>query len=153
VQEKLQRAPGRSGEWTGRVAHIYRLDISDDQEGAVTPEDREATRQAGARASRASRAAADVPEHIGDPAAAAHLAGLMRDTPSLGAQRSARRRTGTLGGSNRMLSARDVAAILAVPERSVRDKWREWGLQAYRIGKHLRWKERDVHAWIDRQTA
>ncbi|MGD0603122.1 MAG: helix-turn-helix domain-containing protein [Streptosporangiaceae bacterium] len=62
-------------------------------------------------------------------------------------------RTGTLGGSNRMLSARDVAAILAVPERTVRDRGREWGLQAYRIGKHLRWKERDVHAWIDRQTA
>jgi excisionase family DNA binding protein len=62
-------------------------------------------------------------------------------------------RTAALGGSNRMLSARDVAAILAVPERTVRDKWREWGLQAYRIGKHLRWKERDVHAWIDRQTA
>ncbi len=62
-------------------------------------------------------------------------------------------RTGTLGGSNRMLSARDVAAILAVPERTVRDKWREWGLPAYRIGKHLRWRERDVHAWIDRQAA
>jgi excisionase family DNA binding protein len=52
-----------------------------------------------------------------------------------------------------MLSARDVAAILAVPERTVRDKWREWGLPVYRIGKHLRWKERDVHAWTDRQTA
>ena len=34
-------------------------------------------------------------------------------------------RTGTLGGSNRMLSARDVAAILAIPGRTVRDKWRE----------------------------
>ena len=61
--------------------------------------------------------------------------------------------TGTLGGSNRMLSARDVAELLSVPERTVRDKWREWGLPAYRIGKHLRWKERDVHAWIDRQAA
>ncbi len=61
--------------------------------------------------------------------------------------------TGTLGGSNRMLSARDVAAILAVPERTVRDKWREWGLRAYRIGKHLRWRERDVYAWIERQAA
>jgi excisionase family DNA binding protein len=60
---------------------------------------------------------------------------------------------GTLGGSNRMLSARDVAAILSVPERTVRDKWREWGLQAYKIGKHLRWRERDVYAWIDRQAA
>jgi excisionase family DNA binding protein len=60
---------------------------------------------------------------------------------------------GTLGGSNRMLSSRDVAAILAVPERTVRDKWREWGLPAYRIGKHLRWRERDVYAWIERQSA
>ena len=60
---------------------------------------------------------------------------------------------GTLGGSNRMLSSRDVAAILAIPERTVRDKWREWGLPAYRIGKHLRWRERDVYAWIDRQAA
>jgi excisionase family DNA binding protein len=60
---------------------------------------------------------------------------------------------GTLGGSNRMLSSRDVAAILAVPERTVRDRWKEWGLPAYRIGKHLRWKERDVYAWIERQSA
>jgi hypothetical protein len=29
---------------------------------------------------------------------------------------------GTLGGSNRLLSARDVAAILGIPERTVRDK-------------------------------
>lgn len=62
-------------------------------------------------------------------------------------------RTGTLGGSNRMLSAREVAAILGIPERTVRDKWREWGLTAYRIGKHLRWRERDVYAWIDRNAA
>ncbi len=60
---------------------------------------------------------------------------------------------GTLGGSSRLLSARDVAAILGIPERTVRDKWREWRLPAYRIGRHLRWKERDVHAWIDRQAA
>ena len=59
---------------------------------------------------------------------------------------------GTLGGSNRLLSSRDVAAILAIPERTVRDRWKEWGLPAYRIGKHLRWKERDVYAWIERQS-
>jgi excisionase family DNA binding protein len=60
---------------------------------------------------------------------------------------------GTLGGSNRLLSSRDVAVILAIPERTVRDKWKEWGLPAYRIGKHLRWKERDVYAWIEHQSA
>ena len=52
-----------------------------------------------------------------------------------------------------MLSARDVDEMLAIPERTVRDKWREWELPAYRIGKHLRWRERDVLAWIDRQPA
>ena len=68
-------------------------------------------------------------------------------------RRGARPRTGTLGGSNRMLSAREVAAILSVPERTVREKWRDWELPAYRIGKHLRWKEREVYAWIDRHAA
>ena len=66
---------------------------------------------------------------------------------------TARPRAGTLGGSNRMLSAREVAAILSVPERTIREKWRDWELPAYRIGKHLRWKERDVYAWIDRHAA
>lgn len=68
-------------------------------------------------------------------------------------RKAARPRTGTLGGSNKMLSAREVAAILSVPERTIREKWRDWELPAYRIGKHLRWKERDVHAWIDRHAA
>jgi hypothetical protein len=103
----------------------------------MTPEDRDAIRRAGAQDARASRAAAGLPEQIEDPAAAAQLAALMRGESSLVAQRPAKPRAGTLGGSNRMLSARDVAAILAVPERTVRDRWREWGLQAYRIGKHL----------------
>jgi hypothetical protein len=39
-------------------------------------------------------------------------------------------RNGHLGGSNGLLSARDVAAILAVPERTVRETWREWELPA-----------------------
>jgi excisionase family DNA binding protein len=64
-----------------------------------------------------------------------------------------RPRIGTLGGSNKMLSAREVAAILSVPERTVREKWRDWELPAYRIGKHLRWKEREVYAWVDRHVA
>lgn len=62
-------------------------------------------------------------------------------------------RPGTLGGSNRLLSSREVAALLGVSERTVRDMWREWGLPAKRIGKQLRWRERDVHAWIERQAA
>ena len=76
-----------------------------------------------------------------------------RDAVSRRRDGGARPRAGTLGGSNRMLSAREVAAILSVPERTIREKWRDWELPAYRIGKHLRWKEREVHAWIDRHAA
>ena len=64
-----------------------------------------------------------------------------------------RRRAAPIGGSSRLLSAREVGALLGVPERTVRDRWRAWELPAYKIGKHLRWKERDVRAWIDRQNA
>ena len=74
------------------------------------------------------------------------------DNQPRGGQRTVPQK-GTLGGSNRLLSSCDVAAILAIPERTVRDKWKEWGFPAYRIGKHLRWKERDVYAWIERQSA
>jgi excisionase family DNA binding protein len=52
-----------------------------------------------------------------------------------------------------MLAAREVAEILSIPERTVREKWREWELPAYRIGKHLRWREREVYAWIERHAA
>src|SRR5271154_5663089 len=92
AQEKLKHAPARSEEWARRVARIYCLDISDDQEGAVTPEDREAIRRMGARDARASRAAAGLPKRIEDPVALAQLAGLMRDTPRLGVQRPAKPR-------------------------------------------------------------
>jgi excisionase family DNA binding protein len=75
------------------------------------------------------------------------------DAQPRGGEQRATPQKGTLGGSNPLLSSRDVAAILNVPERTVRDKWKDWGLPAYRIGKHLRWKERDVYAWIERQSA
>jgi excisionase family DNA binding protein len=60
---------------------------------------------------------------------------------------------GTLGGSSRLLTSREVAAIPGVPEGTVRAMWREWQLPAYRIGRQLRGRERDVHSWIGRQAA
>lgn len=55
----------------------------------------------------------------------------------------------------RMLTATQVAALLGgeISARTVRAYWRTWGLQAYRIGKHLRWKETDVQAWITSHPA
>lgn len=57
--------------------------------------------------------------------------------------------------SDRMLNAEQVAGLLGgdISARTVRAYWRTWGLQAYRVGKHLRWKERQVRAWIDNHPA
>ena len=51
-----------------------------------------------------------------------------------------------------MLSSTEVGELLGLPERTIRAQWKAWGLQAFRIGRALRWRERDVMAWIDRQA-
>jgi len=58
-------------------------------------------------------------------------------------------------GPGRMLTAGQVAALLGgdISARTVRAYWRAWGLQAYRVGKHLRWRETDVLRWIDKHPA
>jgi excisionase family DNA binding protein len=58
-----------------------------------------------------------------------------------------------LGGSNRLLTSAEVGELLGLPERTIRAEWKRWGLQAYRIGRAIRWRERDVHAWIDAHPA
>jgi excisionase family DNA binding protein len=58
-------------------------------------------------------------------------------------------------GPGRLLTAGQVAALLGgdISARTVRAYWRTWGLQAYRVGKHLRWRETDVLTWINNHPA
>jgi excisionase family DNA binding protein len=56
-----------------------------------------------------------------------------------------------IGGSNKLISLKDTAAMLDVPESSMYKNWRTWGLKAYRVGRSLKFRERDVEAWLDRQ--
>jgi excisionase family DNA binding protein len=58
-----------------------------------------------------------------------------------------------LGGSNKMVSPQELADRLGVSRDTVYDEWRAWGLTGYRFGKHLRFREREVDAWIDKQAA
>jgi excisionase family DNA binding protein len=60
---------------------------------------------------------------------------------------------GTLGGSNRLLNSREVGELLGLPERTIRAQWKEWGMKTYRVGRALRWRERDVCEWLERQEA
>lgn len=52
------------------------------------------------------------------------------------------------GGSNRLMTVQECAAYLNVPLRSLREYRIRWGLPAVRVGRHLRFRERDVEAWL-----
>jgi excisionase family DNA binding protein len=56
------------------------------------------------------------------------------------------------GGSNRLLTPDETAQLLSVSKRTLYACWREWGLPAYKVGKHLRFRERDVERWITQQA-
>ena len=58
-----------------------------------------------------------------------------------------------LGGSNRLLSVDELAAYLGVPKKTVYGCWRQWGLRGYRVGRHLRFRERHVEEWLRNQEA
>lgn len=62
-------------------------------------------------------------------------------------------REATRIGSSKLVSVRELADILGVPVGTVYHEWRAWDLPAYRVGKHLRFREREIEAWIDRQAA
>ncbi|KUN49970.1 DNA-binding protein [Streptomyces olivochromogenes] len=63
------------------------------------------------------------------------------------------RRTGgalTAGGSNRLLTPEEVAVWLRVSEITVKNKYRAWGLKPQKVGRLLRFRERDVVTYLDR---
>ena len=57
----------------------------------------------------------------------------------------------TLGGSNRLIGVRETAERLDVPVSTLYKHWREWQLTAYRVGRALKFRERDIEAWLERQ--
>jgi hypothetical protein len=85
AQDQVKNASVRSGARARRAAPIYRPDP-----GAVTADDRDAVRQAGAGDARRPRAVAGLPERIEDPAVVALLAGLLREPGPAGVVRSGR---------------------------------------------------------------
>ncbi|WP_435126245.1 helix-turn-helix domain-containing protein [Actinacidiphila sp. bgisy144] len=55
----------------------------------------------------------------------------------------------TAGGSNRLLTPEEVAAWLKVSETTVKNKYRTWGLKAQKVGRLLRFRERDIVAYLE----
>ena len=55
--------------------------------------------------------------------------------------------------TDRLMTTSEVAEYLAVPVTTLY-RWRQTGEgpRALRIGKHLRYRVEDLHAWLDRQA-
>ncbi len=53
------------------------------------------------------------------------------------------------GGSNRLMSPKQLADYLGVSKQTVYERWRSWGIRAHKVGKHLRFRERDVETWLE----
>jgi len=58
-----------------------------------------------------------------------------------------------LGGSNRLITVDELAAYLGVSKKTVYGCWRQWGLTACKVGRHLRFRERHVEEWLQSREA
>jgi excisionase family DNA binding protein len=63
-------------------------------------------------------------------------------------RRRAARPAAPAGGPSRLLSVDELAAYLGVPKKTVYGCWRQWGLRGYRVGRYLRFRERQVEEWL-----
>ena len=71
------------------------------------------------------------------------------------AERSVHRTGAGLSGTRLPRAARtgscpsdELAAYLGVPKKTVYGCWRQWGLRGYRVGRYLRFRERQVEEWL-----
>lgn len=47
-----------------------------------------------------------------------------------------------------MLTAKQVAALLNVPKKTLYEEYRHWGLETYKVGRGLRFPEQSVMSWL-----
>ena len=57
------------------------------------------------------------------------------------------------GGSNRLLSPEQVAALLGVSRNTIYRNWKDWGLPGVTLGRMIRFSERGVENFIERNIA
>lgn len=56
-------------------------------------------------------------------------------------------------GPERLISAQELAAYLGVPVATIYSwRYRQEGPPAMRVGRHLRYRWRDIQAWLDELT-
>lgn len=58
-----------------------------------------------------------------------------------------------VGFMGKLLSVRETAQLLSVPERTLRERWQSWGLTGYKVGRAWKFREREVIGWLEDQRA
>lgn len=58
-----------------------------------------------------------------------------------------------IGGSNTLHSVKETAAFLGVSEDTLYRNWRKWGMTAYTLGRNIKFRGRDIEAWLERNKA
>lgn len=58
-----------------------------------------------------------------------------------------------IGGSNKLISARETAEMLGVHHDTLYRNWEEWGLRGIRVGRNLKFRVRDVESWLKGREA
>lgn len=53
------------------------------------------------------------------------------------------------GGSYRLLTPAEVAEWLRVSEATIKNKYKAWGLKPQKVGRLLRFRERDVVVYLE----
>ncbi|KOV69688.1 DNA-binding protein [Streptomyces sp. MMG1121] len=53
------------------------------------------------------------------------------------------------GGSNLLMTPDEAAAELGVTKRVLMDSYRRWGIPFLKVGKHVRFRTRDLHNWVE----
>jgi excisionase family DNA binding protein len=58
-----------------------------------------------------------------------------------------------IGGSNRLLSTREAAEMLGISRQTLYNNWRSWGLKSVKVGGALKFRVRDIEAWLEANAA
>ncbi|MET7986280.1 helix-turn-helix domain-containing protein [Streptomyces sp. NPDC005281] len=53
------------------------------------------------------------------------------------------------GGSNRLMGPNEMAEYLAISKKTLYAQYRTWGIPHVRVGRHLRFRVRDVEHWLE----
>jgi excisionase family DNA binding protein len=56
-----------------------------------------------------------------------------------------------LGGSNKLISAAEAAERLNVHRETLYRERENWGLKSVRVGRNIKFRERDIEDWLHKQ--